>query len=527
MSDSLTTGEAARIDGVPHIAPPAADLQRRSEEAGGFSCPQPADSKAAKMPARGRVLRGSFVTIAGYGLGQVIRLAGNILVSRLVLPEAFGIMALVNILIQGLAMFSDVGIEPAVVQHRRGDEPRFYNTSWTIQVIRGFALLVVAGLLAWPASLVYDEPRLLALLPAAALASVVAGFNSTAIFAARRHILLGRLTALELGSQCAGVAVMCLWAATISAGAWAMIAGLFATVTVNLVGSHFLIAGYHNRFAWDKEAAAALFRFGRWVLLSTMITFCAMQVDRLLLGRLITKEMLGIYSVALAVAMLPNMLLQTLGGAVVYPLMARLARRAHSELCEKLSIAREGLSALGIFFVAGVVLEADTFFRLLYDDRYQAAGRIAQLLAVTVWISALATTLERVPQALGETRVLAVYNFIKLCAAALCSLCGFYYFGGLEGFILGYAVGIAVGHFALSWLLRQFGIRAWRDDLRATVLLIVVVAGGLGLRAAVAGLSHSESSRIVATEIASWAYLAGVGLWAAGKAKGLARLESA
>jgi hypothetical protein len=59
------------------------------------------------------------------------------------------------------------------------------------------------------------------------------------------------------------------------------------------------------------------------------------------------------------------------------------------------------------------------------------------------------------------------------------------------------------------------------------VLLIVVVAGGLGLRAAVAGLSHSESSRIVATEIASWAYLAGVGLWAAGKAKGLARLESA
>ncbi|MBN8624428.1 MAG: oligosaccharide flippase family protein, partial [Planctomycetes bacterium] len=200
MSDSLTTGDAARIDGVPHIAPPQADLQRRSEEASGFSCPQPEDSEAAKMPARGRVLRGSFVTIAGYGLGQVIRLAGNILVSRLVLPEAFGIMALVNILIQGLAMFSDVGIEPAVVQHRRGDEPRFYNTSWTIQVIRGFALLLVAGLLAWPASLVYDEPRLLALLPAAALASVIAGFNSTAIFAARRHILLGRLTALELGS---------------------------------------------------------------------------------------------------------------------------------------------------------------------------------------------------------------------------------------------------------------------------------------------------------------------------------------
>ena len=58
------------------------------------------------------------------------------------LPEAFGIMALVNVLIQGLTMFSDVGIEPAIVQHRRGDEPRFYNTAWTVQILRGFVLLL-------------------------------------------------------------------------------------------------------------------------------------------------------------------------------------------------------------------------------------------------------------------------------------------------------------------------------------------------------------------------------------------------
>ncbi|MGC3971372.1 MAG: oligosaccharide flippase family protein [Pirellulales bacterium] len=254
---------------------------------------------------------------------------------------------------------------------------------------------------------------------------------------------------------------MCAWAATVSAGAWAMIAGLFATTAVNFIGSHMLVPDYRNRFAWDREAADALFRFGRWVLLSTMITFCAMQVDRLLLGRLITKEMLGVYSVALAVAMLPNMLLQTLGGAVIYPLMARMARRDRSELAEKLATARDVLSALAIFFVVGVVLEAPAFFELLYDARYASAGRIAQLLAMTVWISALATTLERVPQALGETRMLAAYNLVKLVAASVASLVG-YHFGGLEGFILGYTIGVGIGNFALHRMLRVWHRRLAR-----------------------------------------------------------------
>ena len=75
-----------------------------------------------------------------------------------------------------------------------------------------------ACLLAWPASLIYEEPRLLILLPTAGLAAVIAGFNSTALFAVRRHLLLGRLTILELAAQVAGVVAMCLWAAYVSAG---------------------------------------------------------------------------------------------------------------------------------------------------------------------------------------------------------------------------------------------------------------------------------------------------------------------
>ncbi|MBA4017135.1 MAG: hypothetical protein C0483_08185 [Pirellula sp.] len=533
MSPASASHSAPLIDGVPHAASTLAELQRQSECVSTFGCPPAKSDDASETvptgvaaPVRVRVVRSSLVTVAGYGLGQVIRLAGNILISRLVLPEAFGIMALVNVMIQGLAMFSDVGIEPALVQHRRGDEPRFYNTAWTVQVLRGFLLWLGTCLLAWPASLVYEEPRLLILLPTAGLAAVVAGFNSTALFAVRRHLMLGRLTLLELSAQVAAVATMCLWAAFVSAGAWAMIAGLFATTVVQLVGSRCLVANYRNQFAWDGEAADALFRFGRWVLLSTMITFCALQVDRLLLGRLITKEELGVYSVALAVAMLPSMLLQALGGTVIYPLMARLARRSREELCEKLTVARSVLSALGVFLVVGVVLEAETFFSLLYDARYASAGHIAKLLAVSVWIMSLSVTLERVPQALGETRLLAMYNFIKLTAAACGALSG-YHLAGFDGFLLGYAAGIAVGHVALAWMLREFGVSVWRDDLRFTAIVSLATWFGVTLVQSCDSLGGTPTADACLREVVAWGYLLALGFWALRKSRALASLGDA
>lgn len=508
------------IDGVPHASSAIAELHLQADLANEVVA---APTKPI-VSAASRIVSGSLWTIVGYGSGQMIRLIGNILVSRLVLPEAFGIMALVNIMTLGLAMFSDVGIEAALIQHRRGDEPKFYNTAWTVQILRGFGLFLIASLLAWPASILYDEPRLLSLLPAAALCSIVNGLTSTAIFTSRRHMLQGRLTILELSAQVLGVAAMCGFAYEFHAGAWAMIAGLGVSELTKLVGSHLLIPGYRNRLDWDRPAFDALFQFGRWVLVSTMITFCAMQVDRLLLGRLISKEMLGIYSVALAIAMLPTMLLQALNGSVLFPLLSRYARKSHEQLRQRLSGAREILTSLGMFFIAGVVLEAETFFSLMYDDRYAAAGQIAQLLAPCVWTMMLSATLERVPQAIGETRVLAVYNLLKVIVVAIAAPLGFYW-GGLQGFIAGYTVGIIAGHLVLMWQLEQHGVSVWRDDLRMTAAALLTIWVGLAFVQSCRGMHTDPWAGLILRETAAWTYLGVVGIWAVSKTTRLRALS--
>ena len=86
-----------------------------------------------------RFARGSSWAAINYVVSYSLRLGSNLVLWRLLYPDAFGLMAIVNTIMTGLAMFSDVGIAQTVVQNERGEEPDFLNTIWTLQVVRGLA----------------------------------------------------------------------------------------------------------------------------------------------------------------------------------------------------------------------------------------------------------------------------------------------------------------------------------------------------------------------------------------------------
>ena len=63
-----------------------------------------------------KALRGSALTVLGFGGGQFLRLLSNLVLTRILFPEAFGLMALVYVFLQGLNNFSDVGVTPAIMR---------------------------------------------------------------------------------------------------------------------------------------------------------------------------------------------------------------------------------------------------------------------------------------------------------------------------------------------------------------------------------------------------------------------------
>ena len=110
---------------------------------------------------RARSMRSAAFLVIGFGGQNVVRLGGNLILTRLLFPEAFGLMALVQIFLMGLQMFSDVGIQTSIVRDPRGEERAFRDAAWTLQIIRGLVLWIFSCIVAWPAAGIPLKQRLL------------------------------------------------------------------------------------------------------------------------------------------------------------------------------------------------------------------------------------------------------------------------------------------------------------------------------------------------------------------------------
>ncbi len=168
-------------------------------------------SSATHAPGslKARVVGGSFWTVMRFGMTNLIRLVTNIILTRMLLPEAFGLMALVSALMTGLGMFSDMGLAASIVQNKRGDEKSFLDTAWTLQILRGFVLWGFAALFSEAMALGYGMAELGPLILVGGLTTVIAGFNSMALHRMRRHLEIRKLAAIDIsGQSLAGIATI-------------------------------------------------------------------------------------------------------------------------------------------------------------------------------------------------------------------------------------------------------------------------------------------------------------------------------
>jgi O-antigen/teichoic acid export membrane protein len=376
---------------------------------------------------RAKVMRGSVWTLVGYGASQVLRLLNNLILWRLLYPEAFGLMAIVSVCMTGLTMFSDIGIGPSIVQSPRGDEPDFLNTAWTIQAVREIILCAVACLLAVPIAAFYHEPQLAQLLPATAIVAIPAAFNSTRLFTATRTLSLGRVTLIDLTAQAASLVVMIAWA-WLTRSIWALIAGNAVYNLVRMILSHTVLPGIRNRFHWDRTCARAMMRFGRWIFFSTLLTFMVMQSDRLIFGKLIPMGLLGVYSIATTWAGLPYAVISRVFNAVLFPLLSRIHHEG-TGLSRMLRNTRRPWLILAGCATACLVSGGPTLISLLYGAKAQHAGWIIQVLASSVWLLSLESANGIALLALGQSKWIAIGNAAKLVGMVVLIPVGYHGFG--------------------------------------------------------------------------------------------------
>jgi O-antigen/teichoic acid export membrane protein len=367
------------------------------------------------------------------------------------------------------------------VHSRRGDDTRFLNTAWSLQILRGVLLFGLAVLLAEPFTRFYASAEhpgyhvLAQVLPVAALQAVLQGFNSTKIFTAERHLALARKVQGDLAGQVAAILVMIGWA-LISPTVWALVAGTLAQALVIMLWSHWALPGESNRLGFEAAALRELLHFGRWIFVSTAVTFFALQIDKLVLGAKVPEAVLGVYGQAVAIVNLPQFLGGVLTGQVIFPLLAAYARSEPAQLRARFEQSRTTLLRAALVLSMAVLIFSPVFFRALYKPEYHAAGWMAPLMMLASWFFLLSVTSDRALLARGDTRALAVSNLVSFLGKLAGGWLGFQQ-AGLPGFILGLTLGTLLGHVVVQIALAAHGLPIHHQDLRYS--LVALLIGGL------------------------------------------------
>lgn len=401
-------------------------------------------------------------------------MAGNLVLTRLLFPEAFGLMALMTILIQGMEMFSDIGITQNLIQSKHGESRAFRNTVWTMKIVRGAGIFAILSLLSYPISTFYDEPRLAAIIPVMALAPLIAGFGSTAPAIANRNLWLGRATVANLA--CQGLATICMivWA-WFSPTVWALVVGNLVQPFATAIVSHRIFPWWPNKIQWDSSAAREIVKFGKWMVLTSVLVFLAGQLDRLTLAKLVPLDLVGIYSIGFMWATLPLNLLQAWMGRVFFPLAADVFRQAGGDSGQLIAYRRRamGLSLLGIGAFGGLI---EPVYRLLYTTEYWPATEFLTIILFGVVVRIIDESYRAYNLALGQPKYssFGAGASILIFAAVVYPLYGHF---AAHGVAMAYSISQIGALVASVYGARKAGLADLKVDMIAVLLGLSVWAG--------------------------------------------------
>lgn len=373
-------------------------------------------------------LRASFWTILSHAANQGIRFLGNLLLTRLLFPEDFGLMQLTFVFIQGISMFSDLGILPNLIQHPKGNDPRFLRTAWTIQLSRGVFIECAIILFAYPLAVLYKAPQLAWLIPLAGINAIIDGSVSTNLIMNYRKMEMRKIAILDITAQIVGMIamLMCAW---YWRSVWTLLISSFVSGMIKTTASQFIFSGPKMKFAWSQEYVRDIVKFGKWVFVGSMAGFLLSRFDRVILGFYLSLTELGIYGIAFAIANVFVDVMLTLNEKVLIPFYTHAKTKLPHEMIRHVLKIRTLLLLFSLPILLIIMVYSQQIIDLLYPKAYIGAGWMLKILAVGSCYKCISLTIGPIFYASGDSFRPMIVTLISAAILVLAIMIQGHYFG--------------------------------------------------------------------------------------------------
>lgn len=409
---------------------------------------------------------------ASFGLIAIIRLVSSVVLTRILYPEAYGLVAIVGSIVFSIEMMSDLGVATVMVRHADAETPRFLSTLWTVRLIRclinGALVFAAAPLLAWA----YSTPELTLPLQTFALFFLLQGLESMSLLRAIRNRKASKVSAIE---------VLSLLVATATAIAvslhtrdhWGMVCGIIVNRGMAAALSYCIRDSFRPSFSLDRHVCKELFLIARFVMPSSMLTMAISQFDKVVLLRLFDLTVMGLYGLASNVIQAVDSIINTLTQNVLFPRLAEAVRRDRQSVLTVYYRDNLKLQVFVLFLPAAVGGAAHLIVDILFDPRYAGAALALQAFALRSLLLSFYSGSESLLVASGHNHVGLTGNILRAAWLVPGVLIGNHFFG-FEGFLLMAALYNLPGLCYYMWLQQRDGLIRVRYEVYRIAFAVLI-----------------------------------------------------
>lgn len=444
-----------------------------------------------------QLFSGVFYTAIAKYSGIIISLVVAGILARLLSPDDFGIVAIATVIISFFAIFTDMGLSPAIIQNKaltQDDLTNIYSfTFWT-----GIAVALLFFIASWPISAYYDSPIL----------RTLCQLLSINLFFASVNIVPGAL--FYKNKEFKFIAIRS-FVIQITAGTGAVIAalsgaGLYALLITPIVSSILIyIISFHRypqhlRMTLGLSSIRKIFSYSVYQFLFNVICYFSRNLDKLLIGKHMGMSDLGYYEKSYRLMMLPLQNITQVVTPVMHPIFSDFQD-------DKMKLATSYERIIRFLAFIGLPLSVLLFFTaeevtlIIFGNQWLPSVAVFRILALSVGIQIILSSSGSIFQAAGDTRSLFICGLFSSTLNVAGIVLGIFYFGTLTAIAGCIVTTFTINFVQCYWQMYQV---TFRRNLRPFVrqLISPLAVSGLMVLALIPVQYAMEGMNIFVTIIA-------------------------
>ncbi|MBJ6118239.1 lipopolysaccharide biosynthesis protein [Pontibacter sp. BT310] len=439
------------------------------------------------MPAasvKSRVLSGlkwnaiSTIAIRGTDFGVKLILA------RILLPEAYGIVGMAMIIISFLEVVSDMGLFNALVQKKEDEfsELRYSSAFWFLLVLASIFALCFYGFISQLGASFYNEPLLVPVLNAL---SFYLFFNILSIVP--RVLLTRQLNFKSLvqitfiGTALSSVVAIAL--AIAGYGVWSIVVKyLVSSSTIFL--SYWIKVNWRPQFKFNWQTLRQLAGYSTYTQINNILFFVRNNIDYLVIGKLVGAHVLGVYTLAFTLSEVLRTQLYSILNKVLFPVYSKI--QDDTEQIKKYYLKIMRFTAMLTFPVSIIFIGlSENIILAFFGAKWLEAADPLRILAVASMIFAISGTPAEVLKGIGKPSVSFYLNMINTFVIALPLIyLGQKYFG-LNGVAYAVCIHYTTSRLAFHYYMKKYihitdeeVFLALRKPVMAAITMLLVIEAG-------------------------------------------------